>query len=102
MMPIREGETVNQFYSDKTFLTVMVDGEYEGEERRRTFEDQRFFSEALDKDNFISNFASNHFKLKNDFNNIPFEVEFKDFIMGAEEVIEETPSGKSFFETCRI
>src|SRR5690606_7306216 len=98
MMPIREGETVNQFYSDKTYLTVMVDGEYEGEERRRTFEMQRYFSAALDKDNFISKFASNHFKLKKDFNNIPFEVEFKDFIMGAEETIVEDASGKSFLK----
>jgi len=98
MMPIRETETVNQFFSDKTFLTVMVDGELEGEMKRRTFEDQRLFSGALDKDNFISTFASNHFKLKKDFNNIPFEVEFKDFIMGAEEVIEETNHGKSFLK----
>ncbi len=98
MMPIRETETVNQFFSDKTFLTVMVDGELEGEMKRRTFEDQRLFSGALDKDNFISTFASNHFKLKKDFNNIPFEVEFKDFIMGAEEVIEETNDGKSFLK----
>ena len=98
MMPIREGETVNQFYSDKTFLSVWVDGEYQGEMKRKPFEDQRFFSEALDKDNFISNFASNHFKLKNDFNNIPFEVEFKDFIMGATEQVEEVPNGKSFLK----
>lgn len=98
MMPIREKETSSQFFSDKTFLTVMVDGDLNGEPKRRTFEEQRFFSAALDKDNFISNFASNHFKIKNDFNDIPFEVEFKDFIMGAEEVIEETPNGKSFLK----
>ncbi len=98
MMPIRETETVNQFFSDKTFLTVMVDGDLDGEMKRRTFEDQRLFSAALDKDNFISTFASNHFKLKKDFNNIPFEVEFKDFIMGAQETIEETKNGKSFLK----
>jgi len=98
MMPIREKETTSQFFSDKTFLTVMVDGDLDGETKRRTFEDQRFFSAALDKDNMISNFASNHFNLKKDFNNIPFEVEFKDFIMGAEEVIEETKDGKSFLK----
>src|SRR5690606_27363770 len=83
---------------DKTFLTVMVDGDLDGEMKRRTFEDQRLFSAALDKDNFISTFASNHFKLKKDFNNIPFEVEFKDFIMGAQETIEETKDGKSFLK----
>ena len=31
MMPIREGESANQFYSDRTFLTVFVDGNYKGE-----------------------------------------------------------------------
>ncbi|WLD24773.1 cytochrome c biogenesis protein CcsA [Flavobacterium dauae] len=98
MMPIREGETVNQFYSDKTFLTVWVDGDLNGEPRRKSFEEQRFFSAALDKDNLISNFASNHFKIKDNFDKIPFEVEFKDFIMGAEEVFEETPDGKSYLK----
>ena len=38
MMPIREGAAENQFYSDKTFLTVFVDGEYKGEMKRRVFE----------------------------------------------------------------
>lgn len=98
MMPIRETEMSNQFFSDKTFLTVWVDGEHDGEMKRKPFEKQRFFSGALDKDNFISAFASNHFKIKNHFNDIPFEVEFKDFIMGAQEVIEEAPNGKSFLK----
>ena len=38
VMPIREGATESQFYSDKTFLTIFVDGEYKGEMKRRTFE----------------------------------------------------------------
>src|SRR5690606_35136866 len=38
MMPIREGESSNQIFSEKTYLTVLVDGEYKGETRRRTFE----------------------------------------------------------------
>lgn len=98
MMPIREKETTNQFFSDRTFLTVMVDGEMDGEMKRRTFENPHLFSGALDQDNFISNFASNHFSIKKDFNKIPFEVEFKEFIMGAEEIIEENPNGKSFLK----
>lgn len=98
VMPIREGETVSQFYSDRTFLTVMVDGDVNGEMKRRTFEERRLFSGALDKDNLISKFASNHFNLKKEFNGIPFEVEFKDFIMGASEEIQEDPKGKSFLK----
>jgi hypothetical protein len=34
MMPIREGAAENQFYSDKTFLTVFVDGDYKGDETK--------------------------------------------------------------------
>jgi len=32
LMPIREGATENVFYSDKTFLTTFVDGDYKGEQ----------------------------------------------------------------------
>lgn len=98
MMPIAEKETTNQFFSDRTFLTIMVDGEVDGELKRRTFEEQRLLSGALDKDNLISSFASNHFKLSKDFNNIPFEVEFKEFIMGATEEIQEDPNGKRYLK----
>ena len=98
MMPIREGETADQFFSDKTYLTVIVNGDYNGQPMQRTFENQRYFSAALNQDNFVSLFGSNDFSIKNDFNKIPFEVTYKDFIMGAEEVIEETPDGKSFLK----
>ncbi len=88
MMPIREGETVDSIYSERTFLTVMADGDYQGETRRRTFEKEVMFSPV----------ANNHFKMKKDFNNIPFEIEFKDFIMGAQEVIEADPNGTKFLK----
>ncbi len=94
MMPIREGETANQIFSDRTFVTVMVDGEVNGEMKRLTFSDQQLFSGALNKDNLVSKFASNDYHLKKKFNNIPFEIEFKDFIMGAQEVVKEDPNGK--------
>ena len=38
MMPIREGATSNQFYSDKNYLTVFVDGIYEGKMMRKVIE----------------------------------------------------------------
>ncbi|MEC4117189.1 cytochrome c biogenesis protein CcsA [Myroides phaeus] len=88
MMPIREGETADSIFSDKTFLTVMADGEYEGETRRRTFEKPILFSAVTD----------NSFTMKKDFNGIPFEIEYKDFIMGAEEVVEEDANGKLFLK----
>ncbi|WP_177766660.1 cytochrome c biogenesis protein CcsA [Flavobacterium sp. I3-2] len=98
MMPIRETEKSNQIFSDRTFLTVMTDGMVDGEMKRRTFENQHLFSGALDKDNFISNFASNYFSMKKDFNGIPFKVEFKDFIMGATEQIQPDENGIFFLK----
>ena len=37
MMPIREGNTENVFYSDKTYLTAYVDGEMDGELKEKTY-----------------------------------------------------------------
>lgn len=98
MMPIRETEKSNQIFSDRTFLTIMTDGMVDGEMKRRTFENQHLFSGALDKDNFISNFASNYFSMKKEFNGIPFKVEFKDFIMGATEQIQPDENGIYFLK----
>src|SRR5690606_36953626 len=38
MMPIREGASENEFYSDRTYLTVFVDGLHQGEMKRRVEE----------------------------------------------------------------
>ena len=83
MMPIRENATENVFYSDKTFLTVLVDGDYKGEMRRRVFEKSLLLSEA----------TNNSFSLNEKFGEIPLEIEYKDFIMGATETIKEDANG---------
>lgn len=98
VMPIQEGESSNQIISDRTYLTYMVDGDVNGEMKRRTFEYEKLFSAALDQDNFISNFKSNHFTNKGEFNGIPFEVKFKDFIMGAEEIFVEDENGDLYLK----
>lgn len=88
MMPIREGNTENVFYSDKAYLTVLTDGEYQGETRRRTYEEPLILSQA----------APSGFTMKKDFNDIPFEVEFEDFIMNASEQIIEDPNGAKYLK----
>lgn len=88
MMPIREGATENVFYSDKAYLTAYVDGEHEGEIRRRTFEKPLLLSPVTDND----------FSIKKDFSGIPFEISYKDFILGAEEKITEDPKGKFYLK----
>lgn len=88
MMPIREGATESRFYSDKTYLTVFVDGEYQGEMRRRTFEEHLLLSPV----------ANNNFTMSKEFNDIPFEIEYKDFKLGAKETIKEDKNGTLYIK----
>lgn len=82
-MPIREGATESRFYSDKTYLTIFVDGQHQGEMRRRTFEEPLLLSPV----------ANNNFTISEKFSEIPFEIEYKDFKIGAKETIVEDPKG---------
>lgn len=43
MMPIREGESSSQLFSEKTQLTLFVDGEYQGAMKRRILKNQFYF-----------------------------------------------------------
>ncbi len=88
MMPIREGATENQFYSDKTFLTVYVDGEYKGEMKRRVFE----------KPLLLSPVTNNNFSISGQFADTPFEVVYQDFVMGAKEYVKPDPKGTLYLK----
>jgi cytochrome c-type biogenesis protein CcsB len=88
MMPIREGASQNQIFSDKTFLTVFVDGEYKGEMKRRVFEKQVLLSPAV----------NNNFRISEKFADTPFEVKYENFIMGAKEYIKPDPKGTIFLK----
>ncbi|WP_462226097.1 cytochrome c biogenesis protein [Flavobacterium sp.] len=88
MMPIRENEIANSVFSDKNFLTVYVDGEYEGTTKRRTFE----------KPLLLSPVTSNDFSIKSNFADIPFEIEYQDFLMDAKETIKADPNGKLYLK----
>ncbi len=88
MMPIREGATENQVFSDKTYLTMHVDGQYEGETKRRTIEKPLLLSGAVD----------NSFTDEYQFAEIPFKVELIDFVMGATETIKKDDKGVLFLK----
>ncbi|WP_442787447.1 cytochrome c biogenesis protein CcsA [Flavobacterium suncheonense] len=88
MMPIREGESTNQIFSDKTYLTVLVDGEYQGEMKRRTIEKQVL----------LSPITNNDFSISEKFDEIPFEIRYKDFIMGAEQAVKEDANGEFYLK----
>ena len=88
MMPIREGAAENQVFSDKTFLTVFVDGEYKGEMKRRVFE----------KPLLLSPVTNNNFSISDKFADTEFKVEYKNFILGAKEIIKPDTKGTLYFK----
>lgn len=88
MMPIRVGATENQVFSDKTYLTVFVDGDYKGELKRKSYEKYLLLSAA----------TKNDFSIKDEFSDTPFEVKYDNFIMGATEYIKEDTNGIFYFK----
>jgi cytochrome c-type biogenesis protein CcsB len=88
VMPIREGAAENQFYSDKMFLTVFVDGDYQGQMRRRVFE----------KSLLLSPVANNNFIISNNFDTTQFEISYKNYLLGATKTIKPDPKGELYFK----
>ena len=88
VMPIREGELTNSFLTEKTYLTVFIDGEIDGEPRRKLLENDVLFSEAAD----------NRFAWNSDFDNAPISISYVDFIKGAEEGLVEDPNGDVYLK----
>ncbi|MFL9843403.1 cytochrome c biogenesis protein CcsA [Flavobacterium rhizosphaerae] len=92
-MPIREGATESRFYSDKKFITVFVDGEHQGQMRRKVFEKPLLFTSKE-----VPFLASNYFDISDKFSDIPFDVAFKDYKQGATEVIKENANGELYLK----
>ena len=82
VMPIREGVTESQFLSEKTYLTVFVDGEINGEPRRK----------KLEGDLLLSEHVNNEFSWENNFDGQEFSIRYIDFMENATEglVLDET------------
>ncbi|MBT8236558.1 MAG: cytochrome c biogenesis protein CcsA [Bacteroidia bacterium] len=89
MMPIREGATENIFYSDKTYLTLNVDGEIDGELKRRPLQDEILATPEGLRSSLPWNF---------DFNGQPFEVTYSGFMRGAQEGIIPDESGTRYLK----
>ena len=97
IMLIREGETVNRFYSDKTYVYGFVEGEHEGTMKRRSFEKSNYF--APEQIHWtLKPFFSNDFTIKGAFNQIPFQIEYDNFIMNASETIEADAEGIQYLK----
>ncbi|MGY5850887.1 cytochrome c biogenesis protein CcsA [Salegentibacter sp. F14] len=88
VMPIREGETTNVFLSHKTFMTTFIDGEIEGEPRRRVLQEEVLFAPETE----------NNYVLNTDFKGQPVKVEALDFIHGAEETLVPVEDGENYLK----
>ncbi|MGA0317393.1 MAG: cytochrome c biogenesis protein CcsA [Flavobacteriaceae bacterium] len=88
VMPIREGATENQFLSEKTYLTVYVDGEINGQARRKKLEGDLLLSEHVD----------NSFSWENDFNGQAFNIRYIDFMENATEGLVLDETGERFLK----
>ena len=88
VMPIREGNTSNEYLSSDTYLTVLVDGEIEGSPLRR----------KLEKKLLLSEYTNNNFTVSNDFNKQKFKIEYLDFKENVEFSVVEKEIGKNFIK----
>ena len=88
IMTLREGETADFYISDRTYVTVFVDGEHEGEGLRKTDQTEVLFSKE----------AKNSYHWSNTFKGKPFEVSYIDFIKGAEDGFVEDPEGEYYLK----
>ena len=88
VMPIREGNTSNEFLSSDTYLTVLVDGEIEGNPLRR----------KLEKKLLLSEYTNNNFTVSNKFNKQKFKIEYIDFKENVEFAVVEKEAGKNFIK----
>ena len=88
MMPIREGATENTFLSNNTFLTTFIDGEIDGEARRRVVRNEVMLAPG----------ANNEYSFNTDYNGQPVKLEIIDFIHGAEMGLVEKPDGDNYLK----
>lgn len=89
MMPIREGNSEKVFYSSKTFLTAYVDGEIDGEPRRKILESGILVTEEGLRSDLPWN---------DDFNGQPITISYVDFIHGAKKGLVPDANGNEYLK----
>ncbi len=88
IMPIREGELTNKMLSEKTFLTTYIDGEIEGEPRRRIQHHPLNLGPKISLGKTINT----------EFNGTPISFEVIDFIKSAKEDVVPNETGNYFLK----
>ncbi len=89
MMPIREGATERIFYSDKTYLTAFIDGEINGDPKRKILEEDLIVTPEGQKSNLPWN---------SDYNGQPVTISYVDFIKGAKEGLIPDENGNEYLK----
>ena len=88
VMPIREGDSTNTFLSEKTYLTVLIDGEFEQQALRKKLQKQLLLSQHVDND----------FTITDDFKGEEFTIEYVDFMENATEGLVLDPEGERYLK----
>ena len=91
---IREGETKNSYVSAKTYLTLEVDGEINGEPKRKKIESAVLASEQ----GIMTSSWKNRLPWKDDFNGQKFKVNYAGYIKGARRAFSPDKKGKAFLK----
>jgi len=90
VMSIREGATESAFLSEKTYLTVYIDGDYEldGQLMRKIEEKKVDFSPRME----------NNFSLNTEYGGSPISIKLNEFINGAEEDVVFDENGDYYLK----
>ena len=88
VMPIREGASESTFLSEKTYLTVFIDGEINGVPQRKTLEKEFLFSEHTD----------NYFEWNNEFNGQDFSIRYDNFAVDVSEQLVLDDEGERYLK----
>ena len=88
VMPIREGDSTNTFLSEKTYLTVLIDGDFEQQALRKKLQKQLLLSQHVD----------NNFTIKDDFKGEEITIEYVDFMENATEGLVLDPEGERYLK----
>ena len=88
VMPIREGETTDRYLTEKTYLTIFVDGERDGTPMRKILQDDVLFSEHV----------NNRLHWSDDFAGIPFEIDLVSFQEDMTSGLVMDPAGERYLK----
>ncbi|WP_179352433.1 cytochrome c biogenesis protein CcsA [Winogradskyella vidalii] len=90
MMPIREGATENEFFSQKTYLGGRIVGDYKinGQLQQRKIEEEVDFSPRLD----------NEFEETFDYGDTDVTIKLEEFIQGAESDVIPSDTGNRYLK----